>query len=247
MLSLHTLALLLALLIGASLGALGSGGSIVTLPVLVYVAHVEARAAVGMSMAVVGATSLVAAWLHWRRGNFHTRAALLFGITGIIGAYLGSAFTRQVSSSRLMLVFAGLMFVVGAWMFRSGFQRLAPGVCRPLRCAAMGLIVGLLTGFLGVGGGFLLVPAMVLLAGLDMKTAIGTSLAIIAVNSFSGLAGQLRYADLDWGLTAGFIALALAGMWAGLTLTRRVPEDVFRKAFASLLVVLGVILAALNF
>ena len=109
-------ALLLALFIGLSLGALGSGGSIVTLPILVYVAGVEPKAAVGMSMAIVGGTSLVGGYFHWRSGNFLVKPALLFSATGIVGAYLGSTGTHLVSSSVLMLLFSGLMLVVGVRM-----------------------------------------------------------------------------------------------------------------------------------
>ena len=234
------LAFLCAMVIGLSLGALGSGGSIVTLPVLVYVAHIHPKSAVGMSMAIVGATSMVGAWLHWRRGNFHNKAALLLGVSGMAGAYLGSTFTHLVSSSALLLIFAAIMLVVSVVMFRGGFQGLTPGQCRPLRCAVVGAAVGVLTGFLGVGGGFLIVPALVLLAGLDTKKAVGTSLAIIAANSFSGLAGQLRYAPVDWRLTAEFTALALAGMWIGLLLSNRVSEPALRKAFAALLLAVAV-------
>jgi uncharacterized membrane protein YfcA len=228
------------MVIGLSLGALGSGGSIVTLPVLVYVAHVDPKSAVGMSMAIVGATSLVAASLYWRRGSFHKKAALLLGITGMVGAYFGSAFTHLVSSSALLLIFATIMLVVGLVMFRGGFQGLTPGECRPLRCAVVGAAVGILTGFLGVGGGFLIVPALVLFAGLDTKKAVGTSLAIIAANSFSGLFGQLRYAAVNWLLTGEFTVLALVGMWIGLMLSNRVSEPALRKVFASLLLVVAV-------
>ncbi|GAC1652664.1 MAG: hypothetical protein NVS9B15_13230 [Acidobacteriaceae bacterium] len=239
------LAFLFALIIGLSLGALGSGGSIVTLPVLVYVAHINPKSAVGMSMAIVGATSMVAAFLHWQRGRFHKKAALLLGVTGMGGAYLGSAFTHLVSSSTLLLMFAAIMLTVGLIMLRGGFQGLTPGECRPLRCAAVGAAVGVLTGFLGVGGGFLIVPALVLFAGLDTKKAVGTSLAIIAMNSFSGLFGQLRYASVDWQLTAGFTVLALAGMLIGLALSSRVSEPALRRAFAVLLLIVAVTVAGL--
>ena len=237
------LAFLLALVIGLSLGALGSGGSIVTLPVLVYVAHINPKAAVGMSMAIVGATSLVAAFLHWRQGRFHNKAALFLGITGTGGAYLGSAFTHRFSSSALLLIFSAIMLIVGLVMLRGGFEGLTPGHCRPLRCMAVGAAVGVVTGFLGVGGGFLIVPALVLFAGLDTRKAVGTSLAIIALNSFSGLVGQLRYVAVDWRLTAEFIVLALGGMLIGFELTNRLSEPVLRKAFAMLLLVVAVSVA----
>src|SRR5512142_1151169 len=203
----ESIALLLALFIGLSLGALGSGGSIVTLPILVYVAGVEPKAAVGMSMVIVGGTSLVGGYFHWRSGNFLLKPALLFSATGIVGAYLGSTGTHLVSSSVLMLLFAGLMLVVGVRMLAAQ-QVLRPptAACSPYLCIPSGFAVGLVTGFLGVGGGFLIVPSLMWFARLDARRAIGTSLGIIAVNSAAGLVGQLRYTHWDWPTTGAFLA-----------------------------------------
>ncbi len=236
----ETIALLLALLIGLSLGALGSGGSIVTLPILVYVAGVDPKAAVGMSMAVVGGTSFAGSYFHWRSGNFLVKPALLFSATGIAGAYLGSSGTHLVSSPVLMLLFSALMLVVGARMLW-GQQEWKPAACSTCKCGGSGFAVGLVTGFLGVGGGFLIVPALVWFAGIDTKRAIGTSLGIIAANSAAGLAGQLRYQDLDWRLAGLFLTCSLIGMRLGIPIAKRVPEGALRKAFA--VVVLAVAIA----
>jgi uncharacterized membrane protein YfcA len=233
-------ALALAVLIGISLGVLGSGGSIITLPVLVYVAGVPADQAVGMSLAIVGATSLLGAFLHFRKGNLHAKAALLFSATGMVGAFVGSSATHLLSKQALMLVFAAIMLLVGSLML-SGRPRLQRSrACTVWPCLLAGLSVGLLTGFLGVGGGFLIVPALVLAAGLDVKKAGGTSLAIIALNSASGLLGHLRFAALDWSLLAKFLIFAFAGMLAGLAIAQRVPEKTLRRLFACALIVLGV-------
>jgi hypothetical protein len=236
------IALLLALLIGVSLGALGSGGSIVTLPILVYVAGVAPISAVGTSMAIVGGSSFVGSYFHWRSGNFLAKPAFLFGATGIIGAYIGSTATHLVSASVLMLLFSGLMLVVGALML-AGKRTLTPSTvsCSVYRCIPSGLGVGLVTGFLGVGGGFVTVPALVWFAGLDAKRAIGTSLGIIAVNSAAGLAGQLRYAHWDWVLTGEFLVCSLIGMGLALRIARLAPDEALRMAFA--MVVLGVAVA----
>jgi uncharacterized membrane protein YfcA len=238
----HNFALLLALLIGVSLGALGSGGSIITLPILVYVAGVAPKSAVGMSMAIVGGTSFLGSYFHWRSGNFLPRPMLLFSATGILGAYLGSIGTHLVSSSMLLLLFSGLMLAVGTLML-SGKQRLgaSSATCATSRCILAGFAVGLVTGFLGVGGGFVIVPALVWFAGLDARRAIGTSLGIIAVNSAAGLAGQLRYTHWDWTLTGEFLACSLIGMGVGIPIARRAPDQALRKAFA--VVVLGVAVA----
>jgi hypothetical protein len=193
-------------------------------------------------MAIVGGTSLAGSYFHWRIGNFLPRPALIFGATGILGAYLGSTATHLVSSSILMLLFAALMLVVGVRML-AGHQPLLPpsASCSISRCIPSGFAVGLVTGFLGVGGGFVIVPALVLFAGLDARRAIGTSLGIIAVNSAAGLAGQLRYTHWDWSLTCEFLACSLTGMGLGIPIARRAPERTLRKAFA--VAVLGVAVA----
>ena len=238
----ENIALLLALLIGVPLGALGGGGSIVTLPILVYVAGIAPKSAVGMSMAIVGGTSFLGSYLHWRSGNFLPRPAVLFSAAGILGAYLGSAGTHLVSSSVLMLLFSGLMVGVGTLMLAEK-RPSSPSTVTPsaFRCIPSGFAVGLLTGFLGIGGGFLIVPALVWFAGFDAKRAIGTSLGIIVVNSAVGLAGQLRYTQWDWPLTGKFLASSLIGMGLGIRIARRAPERALRKAFA--IVVLGAAVA----
>jgi uncharacterized membrane protein YfcA len=233
-------ALLLSLLIGVSLGALGGGGSIITLPVLVYVAGIAPKAAIGMSMAIVGGTSLLGSYLHSRKGNFALRTAIYFCLAGMVGAYLGSMGTHLVSSKLLLLLFAGLMFVVGTLMFLGRQPKVHPGAAHsPAICLPTGFLVGVMTGFLGVGGGFLIVPALVWLTGLDTKKAVGTSLAIIAFNSASGLAGQARYAHWDWALTAQFVVAALAGMGLGVSIATRSPDRSLRKGFAVMVLVVA--------
>ena len=235
-------AMFLALLIGVSLGALGSGGSIITLPILVYVAGIAPKAAVGMSMAIVGGTSFFGCCVNWRRGNFCPKPALLFGVTGMLGAYIGSTGTHLISSHVLMLLFSLLMLLVGVRMIVVRTPAVAHNVVRSIyRCIPVGFVVGLITGFLGVGGGFLIVPALVWFAGLDLRRAIGTSLAIITLNSASGLAGQLRYSHPDWHLTGAFLLCALIGMGVGVTVSKRTPDRALRTAFA--VVVIGVGLA----
>jgi uncharacterized protein len=225
--------LLLAVLIGVSLGALGSGGSIVTLPVLVYVVGVAPKSAVGMSMSIVGGTSLVGCLLHWRRGNFLPRTALLFCATGIPAAYIGSLATHTVSSSTLLLLFAGLMLIVGSLMLlnKRPHAETSTAPCAT-DCLAIGLGVGLITGFLGVGGGFLIVPALIWFGGVDTRRAIGTSLGIIAVNSAGGLAGQLRYAHWDWSIAGKFFLCSMVGMALGIAICHKMPTKALSKAFA---------------
>jgi uncharacterized membrane protein YfcA len=239
-------ALAMAGLIGLSLGLLGSGGSIVTLPVLVYVAGIPVSQAVGMSLVIVGGTSALGGLLNLRQGAFDLRAATFFALSGIGGAFAGAKFTHLVSAPVLLLLFGVLMLVVGIRMLGSGESASQSQQCKPLRCMATGVAVGGLTGFLGVGGGFLILPALVLFAGLDMKTAIGTSLAVIAVNCFGGLLGQLRYLNCDWWLTLGFLLAAMAGMCAGIGLARWLAASTLRRGFAGCVVLLGFALIARN-
>ncbi len=239
-------ALLLALAIGLSLGLLGSGGSIITLPVLVYVARVPAQQAVGMSLVIVGGTSALGTLLNLRQGAIDWRAAAFFSVSGMAGAFVGAKFTHLVSAPMLMFVFGALMLVAGIRLLRNGAVKAAAQECRPVRCLAVGVAVGGLTGFLGVGGGFLILPALVLFAGLEMKPAIGTSLAIIAVNCVGGLVGQLRYANFDGWLTLVFLLVAMAGMVAGAALTKKLSAAVLRRGFAWCVVLLGVTLVVRN-
>ncbi len=138
------------------------------------------------------------------------------------------------------------MLVVGTQMLRCGEAKTVSHECRPMRCLATGVAVGLLTGFLGVGGGFLILPALVLFAGLEMKPAIGTSLAVIAVNCFGGLIGQMHYVSFDWLLTVGFLVGAIVGMLAGSSLAKRLSAAVLRCGFAWGVVLLGVALVTRN-
>jgi hypothetical protein len=233
------IALGLALLIGISLGVLGAGGSMITMPVLVYVAGVAPKQAVVMSLAIVGGTSLAGSYLHYRVGNFNVKAASLLAISGAVGAYFGGMLTHLAPPSVLMLCFAGLMLVVGTLTLFKKPEREGCGECRTWRCLAVGAILGTLTGFLGVGGGFLIVPALIFTAGVETKKAIGSSLAIISLNSAAGLLGQLRYTRIDWRLTLFFLAASLAGMAFGLSIVRRVPAQRLRIAFAFALLLIG--------
>lgn len=239
------LSLALAVLIGLTLGALGGGGSILTLPIFVFVAGIPAQEAVAMSMVVVGGTSLLGAALHWRKGNFHTQAALLFAATGMIGAYGGSFLTHMVSQRVLLTIFAALMLVTGIAMIRKRPEQKDQRKCRFWPCLVIGAAVGVLTGFLGVGGGFLIVPALVLFAGIETKAAVGSSLAIIALNAVGGFVGQIQQVSINWRLTSLFLGLALVGMFGGLFVAEKVPSQSLSKAFGWFVVVLALVIGGL--
>ena len=241
------LALALSALIGISLGLLGGGGSILAVPVLVYVARVEVHAAIGASLAVVGATALVGGLVHARAGRVDLRAAALFGAAGVLGAPLGAQATHAVAPRVLLLLFAALMLTVGALMLRGpGPEQREAARPRPLAVPVAGLGVGLLTGFLGVGGGFLIVPALTLLAGLPIHRAVGTSLFVIAANSAAGLLGHLGQGEIPLALTAAFTAVAALGALAGVRMASSLDPFRLRRAFAVLVVLVGLSLLARN-
>lgn len=239
-----------ALAIGLSLGLLGSGGSILTVPILVYLLREPDKVAIAESLAIVGGISLMAAIPYALRGRIDLRNALLFGLPGMAGTVLGASLAQMVPGAVQMSVFAGVMLAAAAAMLRR--RRLAPAETEPRaawKIALDGSGVGALTGFVGVGGGFLIVPALVLLGGLSMGQAVGTSLVVIALNSGSGF---LRYrevlADLhavpDWKLIATFVALGSAGALAGNLLGGRVPQDRLRRIFGYFLIVMGALILA---
>ncbi|MFZ2639395.1 MAG: sulfite exporter TauE/SafE family protein, partial [Verrucomicrobiia bacterium] len=239
-------ALLMASLIGVALGLLGSGGTMITLPVLVYVAGVPASQAVAMALVVVGGTSLAGSVMQYRRGHFDVRVALLFAITGMMGAYGGARLTHLVSQPVLLTVFSVIMVGVGLTLFRDRREAGRAPAQGMARCAVIGAVVGVLTGFLGIGGGFLIVPALTFFGGLDIKKATGTSLAVIALNSLSGLAGQLRYAQFDWWLALAFLAAATVGMVGGVAAKGHLSDRAIRRTFASLVLAVGLAMAWQN-
>ena len=241
------LALALSTLIGVSLGLLGGGGSILAVPVLVYVARVDVHAAIGMSLAVVGTTALVGGLVHARAGRVDLRAAALFGGAGMLGAPLGAQATHAVAPRVLLLLFAALMLAVGGLMLRGNAgARSGTPQPHPVAVPAAGFGVGLLTGFLGVGGGFLIVPALTLLAGLPIHAAIGTSLLVIAANSAAGVAGHLRQGEMPLGLTSAFTASSALGALAGVRLASSLDPARLRRVFAVFVVLVGFFLLARN-
>lgn len=232
-------AALLATTIGVALGVLGGGGSILTVPLLVYVLGVEAKEAVATSLIVVGATSAVAAVVYARRGDVAWRIALLFAGAGMVGAFAGGVVARWLPGQLLLLLFAGIMLPTAAAMWRGrrpSSTATAHDAPRParrgLRIVGDGLAVGVVTGLVGAGGGFLVVPALALLGGLDMRRAVGSSLVVIALKSFAGFAGYASHVDVDWRLAGVVTAAAVVGTLAGAHVAPRVPTDVLRKGFA---------------
>jgi len=239
-------ALLGALAVGLSLGLMGSGGSILTVPVLTYVVGQDEKVAIAGSLGIVGTISLVAAVPYALRRQLDSRSVLYFGLPGMLGAYSGAHASQYVTGAVQLAVFALLMLFAGVLMLRPqpAPDPTAAGTRPAFKIVLEGLVVGAVTGFVGVGGGFLIVPALVLLGGLSMHRAVGTSLVIIALKSFVGFwkyAHVLRAADLalDPMILTTFSALGIAGSLAGRRVGTWLPQHVLRRVFAVFLFVVG--------
>lgn len=237
--------LILAVAVGIALGLLGGGGSILTLPILTYVAGVEPRAAIAASLFVVAVTSAMGAVTHARAGRVRWRTGLLFGAAGMLGAYGGGHLAGHLPPRTLMLAFAAVMVIAAILMLRG--RRAASGAPRELaigRAAVIGATVGLVVGTVGAGGGFVVVPALVLLGGLAMETAVGTSLLVIAMQSTAGFVGHLGHAAVPWPLTLGVTAAAVAGSLVGGRLAGRVPPAQLRRAFGVFVLLMAALVLA---
>lgn len=280
-----TLALTLSLgvVIGLSLGALGGGGSILTVPALVFALGESAQAATTASLVIVGLTSGIAAISHARARHVEWRVALVFGTAGIAASYAGTILNHDVDQSVLLLAFAALMSIaaiamlartthgnrpqpaaqpeplpasVGSTTRETGRTHRLPNTTRGVptqphtdaprsptgwvKIIAAGLLVGFLTGFLGVGGGFIIVPALVMAIGFTMPTAVGTSLVIISINSAIALAARAGHETFDWIVIAPFTIAAIAGSLAGKRLSDAVPAAALTRAFALLLIAVAI-------
>lgn len=245
-----TWALVGAVLIGLSLGLSGSGGSILTVPLLTYLVGQDEKVAIASSLAIVGAISLVSGLPYARRGLVEFRSVVFFGIPGMAGAHGGAFLSQFVPGGVQLAVFALLMLVAAVFMLRPLAVAVAGRPRRAaLKIAGEGALVGVVTGFLGVGGGFLIVPALVQLGGLPMRRAVGTSLLIIALASFAGFAKHVDVLaglglSLDWQVIAVFVALGILGGFAGNALCTRLPQQVLRRAFAVFLLLVGTFIVA---
>jgi uncharacterized membrane protein YfcA len=236
------LTLLAAVVVGLALGMTGGGGSVLTVPVLVYLAGQEPKQAIAISLFVVGVTSAVGVVPHARAGRVRWRTGLVFGAAGMTGAYGGGRLADLVPGTWLLVGFAAMMVASAVAMIR-GRRDGAPaephGELPPVRAVAEGLVVGVVTGLVGAGGGFLVVPALVLLGGLPVSVAIGTSLVVIAMKSFAGLAGYSATTHVDWALALMVAGAAVVGGVVGGRLTGRVPETLLRTGFGWFVLVIG--------
>lgn len=225
--------------VGVALGFLGAGGTTIALPVLVYLVGLDAHAAVAVSILLVGGASAYGAVLNAREGYVDWRAAAVFGPAGAVGAVLGSAWSYRLSGRTLLICFGGLVLVVAARMLWEGGEANAPSRPQLGYSGVAGFGIGVLTGVLGNGGGFLLVPGLMYLAALPMRRAVGTSLLISAINSAAAFAGHAARQTLPWGMAVMLLGCAMVGMTLGVSLSHRTEPARLKRSFACLLVVMG--------
>lgn len=243
----------LAVMMGLTLGMIGAGGSILTVPILVYLLGVKPVVATGYSLLVVGCAALTGAVRYWRGGLVNLRAALMFAIPAMLTVlatrtYLVPGIPDPLGGVPkdmvIMVLFATLMIAAATFMLRplaverERHPEMTPGRAARLIAGSSG--VGLLTGMVGAGGGFLIIPTLIALFGLPVKEAIGTSLAVIAINSLIGFQGDIAAGiPLDWPLLGLFLGLTLLGMWLGTTLGKRMKAEKLKQIFGIFTLLVG--------
>lgn len=246
------LVILAGMATGIVLGLFGSGGSIIATPALLYLLDVAPKSAIAMSLGIVAVTATIAALDNWKRGNVDLSVVAVFGLFGVIGTYAGARL-GVVTPVVIQLVVFALVMYAAAWRMIKPARLVVPaggtgslsasGGAAALPCTGLlspcmghmalhGIGVGVLTGFVGVGGGFLIVPALVLLSRIPMKMAVGTSLAIVAAKSYAGFAGYMGAVPIDWALMGGFTAVTVAASFAGTRIAHRFSQDTLKRGFA---------------
>lgn len=247
----------LAVLIGISLGVLGGGGSILTVPIFVYVLGWDPKTAIAASLGVVGLTSLIGVLPHHFQGNLNYRVAFVFGVVAMIGTFLGARLSVFFSGAAQLILFALVMAIAAFFMLKPKKETAEESKAADTKAneekrlpvtliVLEGLGVGVLTGLVGVGGGFMIVPALTLLAKVPMKVAIGTSLLIIAAKSFAGFAGYLGQVEMPWRELGLFSLFAVIGIFIGAQLVKHIKAQTLKKAFGVFLIVMSVFILFKN-
>jgi len=254
----EVIAYLAAAFIGISLGLIGGGGSILTMPVLVYLFGINPLLATSYSLFVVGSTSLIGAFNNYRKGQVNLKAALFFGAASIATVFLTRKFivplipehlffigSFRVSSALATMIFFGVLMLMASISMITrkqidGEEQECKDCIKFFKLLGYGIAIGLVTGLLGAGGGFLLIPALVFLLKLPMKKAIGTSLLIIALNSLIGFAGDLGHFIIQWKFLLGVTAIAITGLLIGTLISKKLPGEKLKKGFGWFVLVMGI-------
>ena len=251
-----------SILIGVSLGLIGGGGSILTLPVLVYLLHLNPVTSTAYSLFIVGSTSLVGSFTYMRKELVNYQAAIVFAIPSFIAVYLtrkylvpsipSSLFTVggfEVTKNIAIMVFFALVMLGASYSMIKDKKEAKRNDSEELKfnyplISLEGGVVGILTGIVGAGGGFLIIPALVLLARLPMKMAVGTSLLIIAAKSLIGFVGDMSNMQVDWPFLLEFTALSVVGIFVGTYMSKYIPGEKLKKSFGWFVLVMGMYIIA---
>jgi hypothetical protein len=252
----------LSIIIGLSLGLIGGGGSILAVPILVYLFKIHPEQATSYSLFVVGITAMYGSYGHYKLGNLKIKAALIFALPSVISLlfvrdiilpkipsiiFTGNDFVIT-KNLMIMVVFAFLMIMASISMIRESIPKEIEKCDNSLKIAIIGLFVGFITGFLGAGGGFLIIPALLFFANLPMKQAIGTSLLIIFINSIIGFGGDmLNESDINYELLFTISSIALVGMFTGTYLSKKIDGDKLKPAFGWFVLVVGIFIIIKEF
>jgi len=240
-----TLALGLSVIMGLTMGLLGGGGTILTVPILLYVLGLPPKEAIATSLVVVIATGSMSLALHARARNVQWATGFMFGPLAMIGAFAGGYTAQYIPGNILLIIFTGLMITTATAMLYRGRRREKP---RPPRSPLVrrglivieGVSVGLATGLVGAGGGFLIVPVLTLLAGLSMRHAVGTALVVIVMQSSASLVGYVSHVPIDFSLAAMVAGMAILGSLLGTNLANRINQQTLRRIFAWFVLVMAV-------
>ena len=240
------IAYIFAVFVGLCLGLLGAGGSILIIPILVYILKIEPKVSIALSLAIVGMASLIGAYSHYKNNNIRFKTIVFFAPLTMLGAYLGSYLSAFISGRLQLILFALIMLSASFLMIKDQKKSV------PLKRAPQGVfilsgfIVGLISGLVGVGGGFLIVPALVLLAGLPIQQAVGTSLAVVSMSALTGFSGYIGQLEIPWTLLFKFVFLSGIGVTAGSRLAPFVSQNKLKKTFGYFLIVMGFVIFAQN-
>lgn len=242
---------LLAVLIGLSLGLMGGGGSILTVPILVYALKMDPKLSIALSLAIVSLTSLIGAFRHYKNQNIDFKIAAIFAPVAMAGTFIGAKLSQFLTGEVQLVLFSIIMLLASFFMFKSKNETMSSHQEQKSNAsyyliAIQAVIVGIVTGLVGVGGGFLIVPALVLLAKIDMKKAIGTSLLIISLNSLSGFVGYLGMFEIPWSFLFKFSLFSIGGILIGSHFVKYVSQQKLKKGFAIFLIFMGVYILIKN-
>ncbi|MFM6976581.1 MAG: sulfite exporter TauE/SafE family protein [Sphingobacteriaceae bacterium] len=255
----EVLAFFLAALVGVSLGLIGGGGSILTVPILVYILGINPMLATSYSLFIVGFTALVGAFNNYRKGLLNIKVALLFGSSSIATVFISRKFILphlpeiiffrpgfQISQSMATMVLFAVLMLMASYSMITEKRTLPGAIIQPpkdinfVKLFVSGVLIGLITGFLGAGGGFLIIPVLVIIFQIPMKQAVGTSLLIIAMNSIIGFSGDIGHLTIDWLFLITMTLIAIAGIFIGAIFAEKVNEQHLKKAFGWFVLLMGI-------